>query len=100
SVIFVWDSFRRLGEASCAPMGTRVLGNGAGSEISEFFKDQSVWITGGAGFVGKALIEKLLRTCPGVKAVYVLIRPKRTWDVKTRMENMLNGSVSSFLTPD
>jgi fatty acyl-CoA reductase len=35
------------------------------SEISAFFNSKSVFITGATGFVGKQIIEKLLRSCPG-----------------------------------
>ena len=35
-----------------------------------------VFITGVTGFVGKSTLEKLLRSCPDVKTVYVLARGK------------------------
>lgn len=35
------------------------------SAIAQFFRGKSVFITGGTGFVGKQIIEKLLRSCPG-----------------------------------
>jgi len=44
--------------------------------IQEFFSGKTVGITGGTGFVGQALIEKLLRTCPDVKKIILLIRKK------------------------
>ena len=31
------------------------------SEITNFFKDLNVLVTGGSGFLGKLLVEKLLR---------------------------------------
>ncbi|KAL3225873.1 hypothetical protein MRX96_025347 [Rhipicephalus microplus] len=39
--------------------------------------DQEVLITGGTGFVGKVLLEKLLRSCSGLKRVYILIRSQK-----------------------
>lgn len=47
------------------------------TSIREFFEHQNVLVTGGTGFVGKVLLEKLLRSCPDVGNIYVLMRKKR-----------------------
>ncbi|KAH8394392.1 hypothetical protein KR222_001129 [Zaprionus bogoriensis] len=57
--------------------------------ISEAFKDQEIFVTGGTGFVGKALIEKLLRSCSTLSKIYVLIRPKKGVPVEQRLEKVL-----------
>jgi thioester reductase-like protein len=36
-----------------------------------------VFVTGATGFLGKALLEKLLLSCPDVGNIYVLVRPKK-----------------------
>ncbi|XP_055608036.1 fatty acyl-CoA reductase 1-like [Uranotaenia lowii] len=46
-------------------------------EIRPFYDGKNIFVTGGTGFLGKVLIEKLLRSCDGVKKIYVLLRPKR-----------------------
>ncbi|XP_039450326.1 putative fatty acyl-CoA reductase CG5065 [Culex pipiens pallens] len=46
-------------------------------EIRPFYDGKSIFVTGGTGFLGKVLIEKLLRSCDGVRNIYVLLRPKR-----------------------
>lgn len=45
--------------------------------------------------MGKALVEKLLRSCPGIKNVYILIRPKRGKDVSQRLEELLASKVNT-----
>lgn len=54
--------------------------------IPEFYNDQEIFITGGSGFIGKVLIEKLLRSCPGIKAIYILLRPKKGKDIAERLK--------------
>lgn len=48
------------------------------------------------GFMGKILIDKLLRSCPGVQNIYILIRPKKGKDIHTRIEEMFDDSVRFF----
>jgi len=47
------------------------------SKIQEFFADKTVLITGTTGFLGKALLEKMLRALPDVRKLYLLIRAKQ-----------------------
>ncbi|CAL1679544.1 unnamed protein product [Lasius platythorax] len=50
--------------------------NTAESEIAQFFSGRKVLVTGGLGFLGKLLIEKLLRSCPNIATLYVFVRRK------------------------
>jgi len=45
--------------------------------ISSFYRDKVLFITGTTGFVGKVVLEKIMRCCPDFKKIYVLVRPKR-----------------------
>lgn len=45
--------------------------------VAQFFAGRSVLITGATGFVGKALVEKLLRACPDVHRAFLIVRPKK-----------------------
>jgi alcohol-forming fatty acyl-CoA reductase len=54
--------------------------------VCEFYKDQTIFITGGAGFMGKVLIEKLLRSCRDLKQILVLMRSKRGQSGAERIE--------------
>ncbi|CAK1592918.1 unnamed protein product [Parnassius mnemosyne] len=46
------------------------------SPIQKFYEDSVIFITGGSGFLGKLLIEKLLRTC-ALSKMYLLLRSKK-----------------------
>ncbi|KAI4483559.1 hypothetical protein M0804_007819 [Polistes exclamans] len=50
--------------------------------VQKFCDSQNIFITGGTGFIGKLLIEKLLRSWPSNKCIFILIRPKKGKDTK------------------
>lgn len=64
------------------------------NNIGEFYRDASIFITGGTGFVGKALLEKLLRSCDNIDSLYLLIRPKRGMGCEQRLKELLKNPVS------
>lgn len=63
-------------------------------DIMEFYKDTNILITGGTGFLGKVLIEKLIRSCEGVKSIYLLMRTKRGRNINERLEELVKSEVS------
>jgi len=64
----------------------------AAASVPDTFRDGTVLITGGTGFVGKVLTEKLLRCCP-VRRVAVLVRGKRGFGASQRAANVYENSV-------
>ena len=44
--------------------------------IHEYFAGKTVLVTGATGFLGKAIVEKILRSLPDLGRIYLLIRPK------------------------
>lgn len=63
------------------------------SDVQEFYNGKNILITGATGFLGKILMEKLLRCCPGVENIYILIRQKRGKSIYTRIEEMFEDPV-------
>lgn len=61
--------------------------------IPEFYAGRSIFITGATGFLGKILVEKLLRSCPDVKCLYLLIRQKKGKDSQERLDEILESKV-------
>ncbi|XP_017011208.2 fatty acyl-CoA reductase wat isoform X2 [Drosophila takahashii] len=55
------------------------------TDILKFYQNKTVFVTGGTGFLGKVIIEKLLRSTD-VKRVYFLVRTKRKENVEGRFE--------------
>lgn len=78
--------------------------------IKEFFKGRDIFITGGTGknififlkwmhefqpmhlvalgFMGKVLIEKLLRSCPDLNRIFILLREKKSKNIDQRLEEL------------
>lgn len=63
--------------------------------VADFYKNSVVFITGGTGFIGKALVEKLLRSCDQVENIYLLLRPKRGLCVEQRLKELIKNPVST-----
>jgi fatty acyl-CoA reductase len=68
-----------------------------GSPVQDFFRGKNIFVTGATGFLGMALIEKLLRACPDVGTIYVLVRPKKGKEVSARLEELTKNPVSTKL---
>ncbi|XP_028177308.1 fatty acyl-CoA reductase wat-like [Ostrinia furnacalis] len=60
------------------------------SQIQKMFAGSSVFLTGGTGFLGKLLSEKLLRSCPDIKKLYMLARPKKNKDTTKRIQEQFD----------
>lgn len=56
--------------------------------VCKWYSGRSVFITGGTGYMGKVLIEKLLRECDDIKYIYLLCRPKRGFSPNARIEQI------------
>ncbi|XP_024868016.1 putative fatty acyl-CoA reductase CG5065 isoform X1 [Temnothorax curvispinosus] len=61
--------------------------------IQNFYAGQSIFITGCTGFLGQILIEKLLRSCPDISTMYLLIRSKKDKSPESRLNEMFKSSL-------
>lgn len=61
--------------------------------VAENFRGKNIFITGGSGFLGKVLIEKILRTVPDVGDIYVLLRTKKGKTPQERLNDVFNDAV-------
>ncbi|GJQ65123.1 hypothetical protein Trydic_g14446, partial [Trypoxylus dichotomus] len=59
--------------------------------VAENIEGRTIFITGGTGFLGKVLIEKMLR-CMEPKTIYLLIREKKGKNPKDRLKDMFQNA--------
>ncbi|XP_029168978.1 fatty acyl-CoA reductase 1-like [Nylanderia fulva] len=64
--------------------------NNAAKSIPAFYAGQSILLTGATGFLGKVYFEKILRCCPDVRKIFILMRPKKGLNINERLEQILN----------
>jgi alcohol-forming fatty acyl-CoA reductase len=65
--------------------------------IPEFYAGKDIFITGGSGFIGKVLIEKLIRSCPDIKTIFVLMRLKKGKTIDERIKDLTRFSLFDVL---
>ncbi|CAG9794393.1 unnamed protein product [Diatraea saccharalis] len=65
--------------------------------VKEYYAGKSIFITGSTGFMGKVLVEKILRCCPDVKNLYLLMRAKKGHGSKERIDEFLNCRIFDFI---
>jgi FlaA1/EpsC-like NDP-sugar epimerase len=66
------------------------------NRVADTLAGRAILITGGTGFMGKVLIEKILRTCSDVDTIYVLIRAKKGKEPRQRIEELFASPVSDL----
>lgn len=65
--------------------------------ITAFYAGRSIFITGVSGFMGKILLEKLLYSCPDVREIFILLRPKKGLNIDDRLRKLLAAPVSLYI---
>jgi fatty acyl-CoA reductase len=55
--------------------------------LQDFYRDKVIFLTGTTGFIGKVLLESILRKLPDFKKMYILVRPKTGVSLMERVNN-------------
>lgn len=62
--------------------------------VSECYANKTILISGASGFIGKVLVEKLLRCCPLISRIYVMLRRKKNMSPEERWNEITKLVVS------
>ena len=65
--------------------------------IADFYARKSIFITGVTGFMGRCLLEKILRSLPNVDRIYLLVRPKKDKSIEERLEHLKSLKVNFII---
>ncbi|XP_012241405.1 putative fatty acyl-CoA reductase CG5065 isoform X1 [Bombus impatiens] len=63
------------------------------SSLEEFYAGCGILVTGATGFVGKGLLEKLIRICPRIAVIFILIRPKTNETIEQRFKKLIDDPI-------
>nr|XP_033204475.1 putative fatty acyl-CoA reductase CG5065 [Bombus vancouverensis nearcticus]XP_033204476.1 putative fatty acyl-CoA reductase CG5065 [Bombus vancouverensis nearcticus] len=61
--------------------------------LEEFYAGSGILLTGTTGFVGKGLLEKLIRMCPRIAAIFILLRPKTDETIEQRFKKLIDDPI-------
>ncbi|KAJ0175832.1 hypothetical protein K1T71_008991 [Dendrolimus kikuchii] len=65
------------------------------SDVAQFYAGKSIFITGGTGFLGKVLLEKLLYSCADIVKIYLLVRDKMGVQANQRLDKLFEKPLFS-----
>ena len=66
--------------------------NASSLGIKDFYRGKTIFITGCTGFVGKVVIEKIIRVLPDFKKLFVMIRSKKNMSLQERFDKQIFAS--------
>lgn len=66
------------------------------TEVTKFYRNKNVLVTGATGFLGKVLVWKLYESCPDIGKIYVLMRSKNNLSADKRLIQMLKAKPFCF----
>ena len=62
--------------------------------LAEAYRDKTILLTGGTGFLGTALVEKILRSLPDLGRLYLVVRPSKDKSAADRFHKDVLGSAA------
>jgi fatty acyl-CoA reductase len=62
--------------------------------LREAYSGKNILLTGGTGFLGTALVEKILRSLPDLGHLYLVVRPSRGKSAAERFEKDVLGAAA------
>lgn len=65
--------------------------------VKEFFKGKTIFMTGVTGFLGKHVLEKILRSCSDIRKIIIMVRPKRDIPAEDRFMDIVCSSCFNLL---
>jgi len=58
----------------------------------QFYAGKTILVTGCTGFLGKVVLEKILRTLVDVNKIFVMVRPRKGTTIEKRIEDTIFSS--------
>ncbi|KAF7106504.1 hypothetical protein CFC21_107225 [Triticum aestivum] len=68
-----------------------VIGEMDAAQVAAFFRGKNILITGATGFLGKVLLEKILRIQPEVTKLFLLVRATDDESARRRVQTEVTG---------
>ncbi|KAK1120200.1 hypothetical protein K0M31_012570 [Melipona bicolor] len=63
------------------------------NSIEGFYANTGILVTGATGFLGKGILEKLMRVCPSIASIFILIRPKKNQTIEQRFKKLIDDPI-------
>lgn len=65
--------------------------------VQKWYSGKNIFMTGGSGFLGVTLIEKIVRSMPDIGTIYLLLREKKGKPIQDRIDDIKKNSVFESL---
>lgn len=69
-------------------------------DIKSFYTNKNVFVTGATGYLGKVLIEKLLRDCTDMGKMFIMLRANSQNDAITKFDKFKKSAIFDIIKKD